>query len=96
MADSTMKICLDIGHVNVNSSLGIIEWIEGLNDRIGHVHLHNNDGNNDDHNGLNSGTININEICDILKQNCPGASWNLEILTNIEYSLKTILELADS
>jgi len=95
LGDETVRVCLDIGHVNVNSNIDLRAWIEELNERIGHVHFHNNNGKNDDHNGLNTGSINIEETCAVLKQNCPGARWNLEILNNVEESIKMIVELEE-
>jgi sugar phosphate isomerase/epimerase len=72
--------CLDIGHVNVHSTKSIEFWIKGLNKRIGHVHLHNNDGSFDNHYGLNRGTIDMLKVLEMLKINCPNSTWTLEIV----------------
>src|SRR4030042_3389602 len=47
--EDRLTICLDIGHVNANSSKSLAEWISGLGSRIRYVHLHNNEGVLDDH-----------------------------------------------
>ena len=92
--NNNFNICLDIGHVNANSSKSLKQWIETLQSKIGHVHLHNNFGINDDHNGLTNGNINIKEILTLLKHNSPIANWNLEIRNGIEESI-AILQKAN-
>lgn len=71
--------CLDIGHVNTCSTKSIEHWIKGLNNRIGHVHLHNNEGVLDNHQGLNKGNINMIKTLELLKGYCPEATWALEV-----------------
>lgn len=78
------SVCLDLGHVNANSSKSIEYWIEGLNSRIKHVHLHNNDGHNDNHYGLQNGTIDYSSVLRMLKLVAPDVSWTLEIVKPVE------------
>lgn len=75
---SNFKICLDIGHVNKNSKHALSDWIKQLNKRIGYVHLHNNYGVNDDHNGIDNGNIDIKRTLNSLLQYAPEAVWSLE------------------
>ena len=83
-----LTICLDIGHVNANSSHNLEEWIRGLGDRICYVHVHNNDGILDDHWRLDKGKINIPHTLDLLREHCPRADWTIEaLLDDIEPSL---------
>ncbi len=83
-----LSVCLDIGHVNANSSKTLPEWIMGLGDRIRYVHLHNNDGILDDHWRLDKGKINIGEVLDLLSKHSPNSVWNIETLvSDIEPSL---------
>lgn len=70
--------CLDIGHVNVNSQKTIADWIKGLNTKIKYVHLHNNDGINDNHFGLRRGKINIANVLELLEIYAPNSKWSLE------------------
>jgi len=84
------KACLDIGHVNAFAKEDVLHWIELLGNRIGHVHLHNNFGIKDEHNGLNNGNLDIKAITSYLKINCFPANWNLEIRTNLEESIELI------
>ncbi len=59
LSGEMLTSCLDIGHVNANSSKTLEQWITGLADRIRYVHLHNNDGILDDHWGFWKGKIDI-------------------------------------
>ena len=45
---------------------------------IGYVHLHNNDGETDQHLALNSGTVSMAEVCHALIENAPRAVWAIE------------------
>lgn len=74
------SICLDVGHINANSTKSLEYWINGLNSKIGHVHLHNNDGFYDNHYGLNKGNIDMLNTLAALKSVAPNASWTLEIV----------------
>ena len=73
------KVCLDIGHINAYSKRPVQEWIKGLGDLIGYVHLHNNDGTKDGHKSLIRGTIPMEEVLYLLKEKAPQAHWSLEI-----------------
>lgn len=71
--------CLDIGHVHAYSSKSISEWIHGLGHRIGHVHIHNNDGTKDAHCSLEQGTLDMTDTLELVYQTAPNASWTLEL-----------------
>jgi len=71
--------CLDIGHVNANSSKSLTAWIKGLGNKIRYVHLHNNNGIYDDHFGLSQGKINIHEVLELLKTCSPNAICTIEV-----------------
>lgn len=84
--DSRVKICLDIGHAHANSNMAVENWIETLKDRIVYYHLHNNHGKqtilgynkDDEHLGIDNGTINIEKILTLAEKNTPNAIWNIE------------------
>ena len=86
--------CLDIGHVNVNSSKTLESWIKGLNSNIKYVHLHNNDGLIDSHNGLCRGQINILNTLELLETYAPNAAWSLE--TKLTETKQSVLLLAQN
>lgn len=72
------KICLDVGHVNKRSSRSIVDWITSLDDAIGYVHLHNNDGMKDEHNAIYDGSLDMQQTLDCLLSVVPQATWSLE------------------
>ena len=72
------SLCLDVGHVNANSSKSLTSWIGGLGARIRHVHLHNNKGTLDDHFRLSFGTIAMAETLEALLHDAPTANWIVE------------------
>ena len=55
--DPRVGVCLDIGHVNY-SRMPMEQWFDILGDRIGYLHLSDNNGLYDDHLPLGEGTVN--------------------------------------
>lgn len=91
--DVRLNACLDTGHAHCNSKTTVLKWIEMLGKRIGHVHLHDNNGTSDEHNGIGNGTIPFREICDALDEYSPEAIWSLETKTEcMESSLDWLKE----
>lgn len=78
IGDSRVDVCLDIGHSNCNSRETPIQWIERLGARIGWVHMHNNFGETDEHLALGTGTIPMEEVCQVLLEKAPAAVWSQE------------------
>jgi len=67
---------LDISHAHCNSNLPILDWIKQRNNRIKYVRIHQNNGLNDEHLGLNNGNIPIKDVLDALNI-YPGSSMGL-------------------
>jgi sugar phosphate isomerase/epimerase len=76
--DHRVKLCLDVGHANVNSRVPLRQWITTLGARIGHVHLHNNDGIEDRHWRLDKGNIDMRETLELLSEHAPDATFTVE------------------
>ena len=55
-----MKICFDIGHANTTKQMN--EMIDLLGDRIRNVHIHDNNGDNDDHMTIGDGSIDFKPV----------------------------------
>jgi sugar phosphate isomerase/epimerase len=84
-----LTLCLDIGHVKVNSSRSYEDWITALGDRIRYVHLHNNAGVQDDHWALHNGSIDVARVLELLVKHSPNATWTIETsVADIELSLE--------
>lgn len=73
------SVCLDIGHANYCSKIPLEDWIKGLGKRIGHVHLHNNYGIKDNHNGILNGDISILDVLNKINETSKDATWTLEV-----------------
>jgi sugar phosphate isomerase/epimerase len=63
---SHLKICLDVGHVNVWSKVSLEEWIAVLGEDIRSIHVTDNKGDLDSHLPPGKGTINWQEFSDLI------------------------------
>ncbi|OYT55846.1 MAG: hypothetical protein B6U77_00905 [Candidatus Hecatellales archaeon ex4484_218] len=61
------SLALDVGHAYTVNQLEL--FLEKFQDKIGHVHLHNNDGKSDSHNSLDEGGIDWMNVVKTLKNN---------------------------
>lgn len=78
VADPRFRLCLDIGHAHCASSVPVQDWVKLLGSRIGHLHLHDNDGTSDRHLPLGEGTIPLEAVLDALAKSSPHATMTLE------------------
>lgn len=81
ISDPRVSACLDIGHAHCNSSTPLLNWIEKLGDRTAYVHLHDNDGTDDQHLAIGEGNIPFKDVCNALNECSPLAIWSLETQT---------------
>lgn len=71
VADERVKICLDIGHANaMTKGLDVYRWVEFMGKDIGHFHIHNNYGEEDDHLELGDGSLDFEKIFDVIENYC--------------------------
>jgi len=82
ISDRRISACLDVGHAHCNSTTPILNWIEKLGNRIGYVHIHDNDGTSDQHLAIGEGNIPFKDICNALNEQSPDAIWTLETQTS--------------
>ena len=80
--DSRLRLCLDIGHVNAYSGVPVMDWLETWAPYISHFHVHNNDGNRDQHNALTDGSIPMKEFLLRAEELCPDATYTLELMND--------------
>lgn len=62
LAGDGVKWCLDIGHAMAFGESPVAEWLAVLDSHIGQMHLHDNDGNADDHLELGAGAIDLDGV----------------------------------
>ncbi len=60
-------LCLDIGHMNVFSELSPSDWVKKMDKRLQYVHLHDNNGENDEHLPVGKGNIDFEIFFDSIK-----------------------------
>lgn len=69
IASDNLKLAIDTGHVNLYApNTKLEDWINLYGNRLKHMHIHNNYQKNDDHNSLQNGTINFENILNYIKQ----------------------------
>ena len=90
-----LRLCLDVGHVNAYSPVGVEDWLRRCAPWISHFHLHNNDGTRDSHDGLFHGSIPMERILELAEQLCPEATYTLE-LPEAEGSLRELAIIIDN
>lgn len=78
--DPRIRMCLDIGHVNAYSGIGVFDWLSECADLIRHFHIHNNDTSRDSHSQLFEGTIPMAEFLTTIEEKCPDATIALELM----------------
>ncbi|MBO4236143.1 MAG: TIM barrel protein [Firmicutes bacterium] len=65
------KICLDVGHANcMTKGIAVEDWMSTMGNRIGHLHLHNNDGSGDQHNAFSEGSLDMASLLKVCVPNC--------------------------
>lgn len=75
-----LKLCLDVGHVHAYSPIPVLKWLDSWGNHISHVHIHNNDGLQDQHRDLWDGSIPMKELLQKMEHVCPNATVTLELM----------------
>ena len=86
-----MQVCLDVGHVNVYSTVPLKKWFDALAARIVKVHINDNDARNDLHLAFGGGNINFAKIYSLLNSRKMSPLMTLEMpLDQLPATLKYI------
>ncbi len=83
------NICLDLGHANCFSKKPIEEWIYNLGDKIGHIHIHNNFADIDNHLPLTEGSMDMKKIMKDLMSRFPEMEYTLE-MNSAEHTIESL------
>jgi len=85
-------VCIDVGHLNLFSSLPLREWIEPFKGRIYEFHVHDNSGLEDEHAPIGRGSFDFNSFFSLLEEVEDDYIFNLENKTpkDVEESLRAL------
>jgi sugar phosphate isomerase/epimerase len=84
-------ITLDLGHANLEGQ--IEPFINQLADKIIHVHASNNDGTDDQHNGIENGSIDYNWFTEKLKKIGFDKTVVIEAMRDVPQSIAKLKQL---
>lgn len=90
-----LKICLDIGHVNVYSKISIKEWFVSLGQEISYIHLSDNLGERDQHLEIGQGKINWQDFSRIVGEYADSPEIVLELVT-LEKTKRSLRSLEEN
>ena len=76
----SLRLCLDIGHVNAYSDHSILEWLAQWSPLVSHFHIHNNDGTRDQHAALTEGSIPMAAVLRSARELCSDATFTFELI----------------
>lgn len=89
--DEEIGLVLDVGHSNINGQTHA--FVEAFREKIVHVHVHDNDGKQDLHLGVGSGTVNWQQFAEDIKKIRFKGIVMLESYYNIKESIATLQKL---
>ncbi len=84
-------ITMDLGHANLEGQ--IQPFFNLLADKITHIHASDNDGTEDQHNGVGGGNIDWNWFAQTLKKNGYNNSVIVESMNNVPESIQKLKQL---
>ncbi|MBN1551549.1 sugar phosphate isomerase/epimerase [bacterium] len=85
-----LKLCFDIGHAHVWSHWSPSEWIEFLGNRIFHIHLHDNAGEQDNHLPVGKGSIDFENFFNTVRKHIPDVTISLEVDSDKETVIENL------
>jgi sugar phosphate isomerase/epimerase len=73
---SNLQVCFDVGHLLAFSTGDFSHWLKTLAPVIGHLHLHDNHGDADNHLALGAGRVPLRETLDYFaaRGHCPAVT----------------------
>jgi sugar phosphate isomerase/epimerase len=94
-----MRVCLDVGHVNVYSTVPLSKWINTLGEYIVKIHINDNDAQDDLHLAFGEGNVNFSEAYRLIRSKGINPQMTLEMTPDklaktLEYIASQNLSLA--
>ena len=86
-----MQLVLDTGHANIGDTTAhrVLEFIERFSDRLGHLHISDNNGRADEHLPVGHGNIDFKSVVRALKSIGYAGTLTLEIFAQDRGELVT-------
>ena len=79
VGDRRLQLCLDIGHAfSRHPAIPLERWIDAFAPYLAHVHIHDNNGDQDAHLPLGKGGIDMISILDRIASRAPEATFTIE------------------
>jgi sugar phosphate isomerase/epimerase len=85
-----VRFCFDTGHANAFGSAPHGEWLEMLGDRLGEIHIHDNDGITDQHLPVGEGNFPFRELLALVRRKNLRPIFTIE--SHSDASLRRMLE----
>jgi sugar phosphate isomerase/epimerase len=90
--DQCFRHCFDVGHWNMFTNVTLEEWFDTLGQFMAEAHIHDNNGDADDHLPPGEGQIDFHLLFDLLRSHAPDAVCTIEAHTfeRMERALKNL------
>lgn len=85
-----IRFCFDTGHANTFGSAPYQEWMEAFGDRLGEIHIHDNNGTTDQHLPVGEGNFPFRELLALVRRK--NLTPILTVEAHSEKSLRRMLE----
>jgi sugar phosphate isomerase/epimerase len=89
-----LGLCMDIGHQHLFSELDALEWVRRMDNRLFHIHLHDNDRTDDSHWSIGRGTIDFEPFYTAIMRHVPQVTISLEVEDKMEVKMGDLRKLA--
>lgn len=77
--DDRLRLCLDIGHAAyMGKGIPVTEWAERMMPFLGHVHIHNNNGECDSHSAPGEGNADVAAVIRMVAEADPRVTYTIE------------------
>lgn len=92
--DSPMLgLCLDVGHAHRFSSVPLSEWVASMGRRLQHLHLHDNDRQEDRHWPMGKGSLDVDTLFSAVRQHAPDATVSIEVEDTMDVRMDELRKL---
>jgi sugar phosphate isomerase/epimerase len=85
-----LKFHFDVAHAFIENRMkGVEEYLDAFNDRLSHIHIHDNHGRHDEHLPLGEGKIHLREVVRLLKDYKYDRTVTFEVFTSLPDAVRS-------